>query len=372
MLYHHSSKDYPVAASEAAKAARERFEGLINKGKASMQGTLERIDAEVPDDFLVPYKKMSFGARDGRIILDHPVPKGDEIHSAALHPHALAQAAARADIPKTFVDRLIAKGPETQELLAYNLNELLARDPGKSLVRYVGNEARGVLSDKYRRMDSRQLIGALLKSAGDFGAIPVEGVYLETRTVMKVVLPYVFEPVPNEVLIYGLAWGNSEYGDGAYWIRSFLTRLWCTNFATLEEELRKVHLGKRLDDDVVWSDQTYQLDQATLVSMTGDVVQKVLAPDRVKMVLDGIAKANEEKVDARQVSAFLKKYLSKDEIDQAKEIFTSADVEQVPAGQTRWRLSNAISFLAGTLDDARRRLELQEVAGAALKEQIAA
>lgn len=371
MLVHHDSRDYPVAASEAARNARDKFESIINKGRASMQETLERIDREVPDDFLVPYKRMSFGADKGRIVLDHPVPGGG-MHSAPLHPHALTQAAARADVPKLYVDRLMEKGDRYQELLAYNLNELLANDGGKSLVRYVDGEARGVLSDKYKRMSSSQLIQALLQSAGNFGAIPIEGIYLETRTAMKVVLPYVFEPVPHEVLLYGISWGNSEFGDGAYWIRSFLTRLWCTNMATLDEELRKVHLGKRLGDDVAWSEQTYQLDQQTLVSMTSDVVGKVLAPDRVKMVLEGITKAHEEKVDARQVSAFLKKHLSKDEVDQAKEIFSSADVEQVPPGQNRWRLSNAISFLAGTLEDAGRRLELQEVAGMALKEQIAA
>ena len=370
MMTHHSPRDYNEAASEAAVGARAKFEALIEKGRQSLDTTIERINNEVPEDRIVPYRKMSFGIDAGRIILEHPDADGS-LHSAPLHKHALDQAGQKSGIPKTYIDRLMAKGPRHQELLAYNFNELFADEGGKGLVRYVDGETRGLLSDKYKRMNSRQLIDALLKGAGNYGAIPIEGVHLGTRTAMKVVLPYVFEPVPNEVMIYGLAWGNSEFGDGAYWMRSFVNRLWCTNTATLEEELRKVHLGKRLGEDVAWSEQTYQLDQATLVSMTSDIVEKVFHPDRVKLTMNTIVEANEAKVNPQQIGAFMKKHLSKDEVELAKEVFTSADVENVPAGQTRWRLSNAISYLAGTLDDARRRLELQEVAGLALKAEAA-
>lgn len=371
MMLHHQATDYDQAASAAATFARTKFDAIIAKGYESLQATLERIDAEVPQDKLVPYQKMSFGVNEGRVILDHPDVDGGHV-SRPLHRHALKQVAARAEVPKLFAERLLEGSERNQELLAYNLNELLSQDTDRALVRYVNDEARGVLSDKYKRMNSNQLIHALLESAGEYGAIPIEGTYLETRTCCKVVLPYIFEPVPNEVMIYGLAWGNSEFGDGAYWVRSFVHRLWCTNMATLEEELRKVHLGKRLGEDVNWSDATHQLDSATLVSMTKDIVGKVLHPDRVKATMGMIAKANEEKVDPRQIAAFFKKHLRTDEGKQATEIFTSADVENLPPGQTTWRLSNALSFLAGNAPDAGRRLELQEIAGLALKESAAA
>jgi len=39
------------------------------------------------------------------------------------------------------------------------------------------------------------------------------------------------------------------------------------------------------------------------------------------------------------------------------------DVELLPAGNTSWRLSNAVSWLAGQVEDGERRLELEKVAG---------
>lgn len=368
MLYHHDSRDYPVAASEAATAARTKFEGLIAKGRASLQTTLERVDAEVPEDYLVPMNRVGFFADQKRIIFDHPLPKTDDTRAEVLHRHALDQVAARAGIPKVYVDRLVnSDDAKRRDLLAYNLTQLFDGDDTKALVRHAGGEIRGVLSDRYKRMDSRQLVQSLLKTAGHYGALPVEGVHLGTRISMKAVLPMVFEPVPNEVLIYGVAWGNSEYGDGAYWLRSFINRLWCTNFATLEEEMRKVHLGKRLQDDVAWSEQTYQLDQATLASMTEDIIGKVFHPDQVKKTMAAITDASTEKIDAKDIRAFLKARLTKSEVAKTEELFASADVEHMPAGQNRWRLSNAISYLAGSLEDAGRRLALEEVAGEALK-----
>lgn len=39
------------------------------------------------------------------------------------------------------------------------------------------------------------------------------------------------------------------------------------------------------------------------------------------------------------------------------------DETHVPRGQNKWRLSNAVSWVAGQTADENRRLELQTVAG---------
>ena len=41
----------------------------------------------------------------------------------------------------------------------------------------------------------------------------------------------------------------------------------------------------------------------------------------------------------------------------------SADIENMPAGQTRWRLAQAVSWIAGKTEDEERRLDLMRVAG---------
>jgi len=55
-----------------------------------------------------------------------------------------------------------------------------------------------------------------------------------------------------------------------------------------------------------------------------------------------------------------------------KDVFSSADVEKLPPGQTSWRFSNAVSWLANEVEDEHRKLELQELAGTLLPKDKAA
>ncbi|HMH12634.1 MAG TPA: hypothetical protein VK578_05960 [Edaphobacter sp.] len=44
-------------------------------------------------------------------------------------------------------------------------------------------------------------------------------------------MPEVYEPVPGEMVAYGLSLENSDFGNGALSIRAYLLRIWCTNLA---------------------------------------------------------------------------------------------------------------------------------------------
>jgi hypothetical protein len=68
-----------------------------------------------------------------------------------------------------------------------------------------------------------------------------------------------------------------------------------------------------------------------------------------------------------QIDGWIKKNLGKDEGKLAATKFASADVEMLPPGQTKWRWSNALSWLANETQDERRKLELQDFAGSVLK-----
>ena len=199
-----------------------------------------------------------------------------------------------------------------------------------------------------------------------FGALPVQGYALDTKVGLKAILPVVFEPVPNEIFSYGLYWENSDFGDGAHTVRGFLNRLWCTNMAITEETMRQIHVGKRLSGDFSYSSRTYQLDTKTAASAIEDIVEHLLDPENVQKVCAGIKAAHEEEVSPLQVKGFLKKHLQKGEAEEVTRVFNSADVVNVPAGQTKWRLSNAVSWVAGQMDDRHRALDLMKVAGKAV------
>jgi len=181
-------------------------------------------------------------------------------------------------------------------------------------------------------------------------------------------IPVVYEPMPNEVVAFGLEWGNSDYGNGTNYLRSFLMRLWCTNYAIADTELRQVHLGAKLSENIVFSQQTYELDTATTASAIRDIVQHSLGEGQVNLFLDGIKRAHEERIDPKKAIAELKKRLTVGEVDQVIDAFNSLDVENLPPGNSKWRLSNALSWIAGQTEDRERALELEREAGRLIPE----
>lgn len=362
MLYHHADQDYNVAASEAATEARAKFEKEIEAGKARAAQVIHQVQDQVPVDRIVQGSKLNFVANDNGTDIEIILPDGQ---SEGFHKNALGQAAGRADIPMAYVERLKSKGEWGTALLAHNLNEIFHRGNGtKYLTRSVDGQMRGFLSDSYRRMDSRPIIDQFIGAVMKLGAVPLDGYAMETKIALKAVLPLVFEPVPNEVMIYGVVLENSDFGNGALSLRTFVERLWCTNRAIATEDLRKVHLGARLSENLQLSQRTYELDTQTVASAVSDIVGQNLAADSVNEYMGLIQKANDQGLDALKAKDFLKKNLLKGEAEAVIEAYNSPEVVMLPAGNTTWRMSNAISWIANTkVEDEERKLHVMKVAG---------
>jgi len=363
MLTHHSQLDYAVAATEAANRARGHMEKQIEDGQAKAEKVIEYVQTNVPTDRVALGKKLAFLASDKGISLSLPT-EGEIIEP--MHRNALNQAASRVDLPTKYVGDLLERGEWGRELAARNMNELFQHLNGdRFLLRSVAGQVRGFLSDRYRRLDARPILDSFLGEVQKYGAVPVEGAVTETKISLKVVLPMIFEPIPNEVMLFGAEYENSDFGNGALVMNTFVDRLWCTNFARGESLLRQIHLGARLGESVTFSQRTYQLDTRTMASAIGDMVGSALGPNSVNGYLALVKKANEEKVDGHAVTEWMKKRLTKGEVEAASEAFNSPDVEMLPAGNTKWRMSNALSFIAKKAEPE-RALELQRFAGEAL------
>jgi hypothetical protein len=205
-----------------------------------------------------------------------------------------------------------------------------------------------------------------------YGARPVDGFALQTKERVRAILPMIFEPYPGEYLAFGAQFGNSNYGDGAFEYSQISMRAWCTNFAISEDILHKIHLGAKLPDNLVFSQRTIDLNTQAVQSALKDVAHLALGAPAINGYLAMVRKANEEKVEPAQINTWVKKNLNKDEGDRVKEVFSSADVEKLPPGQTSWRFSNAVSWLANEVEDEHRKLELQELAGTLLPKDKAA
>lgn len=367
MLYHHDGRDYAAASAEAAAFARKKLEGIIEAGRAKAGRTIEHILTRQPVDRVVRAEVLDFQPDETGIYVQ--AGNGNSFREK-LHGHALGQACEKMGVHHGYAQTLVEHGDWGKALLAHNLNELKERisrpKQEKFLTRSVDGEVRGFLSDRFRRLDSRPIVEAFAMACNSVGAIPTDGAVTDTRVRLDAMLPLIYEPVPNEVMAFGITFGNSDFGKGAMSVRAFMMRLWCTNKAITEEALREIHLGRRLGDDIAWSDETYRLDTAAMVSAVGDVVRGQLAEPKINELQAAIKAAAEKEVNPREMATMIRK-LNKSEAEKVQEAFDSNDVEMLPPGKTAWRLSNALSWVAGRVEDDERRVELQQFAGGLLK-----
>jgi len=342
-------------------AAREIMERKIATSRASAQHLFEHVNTCAPTDAIVKATAMNFVPQEKGVSIGY----GND--TLSIHRHALGQLAAKASIPGAYLAELVS-GAEWQKALAANvLNEHFHKGQKDSrfLVRSIKNEARGVLSDRFRRLDCRPLLDTFAKACQSVGAVPTDGHVTDTRIAIKALVPVVYEPFPGEVICYGAEWGNSDFGAAKHSVRAFVLRLWCLNGATMEDALSQVHLGKVLGDSIEFSKRTYDLDTRTSVSALDDVVRNILAPAKIEAMVAGIRQAHENKVEWKNVKGSLARKLLKGELQAAEAAFESQDVVNLPPGNSTWRVSNAISWIAGTAE-GERKLELQRVAGEVL------
>lgn len=365
--------EYSQSKSEAAQKMRAKLEKAIADGQASAAATIERVQNEVPEDLIVNTGRIHFEPEAGegnvgRIVMQATT-RGGGI-ARPMHPHALGQVASRFSMPMGYVNDLMARGAWGRQLVSDNLTRLVENGEHQNqLVRSVNGEMRGFLSDKFRRIDDRPLVDAFAQGCQAIGAVPVEGVAGDTRFAIKALLPYVFEPFKDEVIAIGLQLSNSNFGRGAASLRAFVLRLWCLNGCTMEEVLREIHLGRRLAENIEYSARTLTLDTQATTSALRDTMRNVLGPARINSVVETIQKANENKIgDIKQTVASLQKKLGllKSEADAVRETFNNGGIEQLPPGQTMYRMSNALSWVAKSAQTPERRLELEQAAGTLL------
>jgi hypothetical protein len=372
-MIHHDNRGYEVAVDETAKRFQAQLEETIHASQSSAISVIEKVTRETPLDRIARSQDLEFAVQSGdapQIVMGLRNRKAKGYFQETLHKNALDQVAERAGIPGIYVNRLLEK-PYGRQLLVENLTTIFDEEENqKFLVRSVDTQVRGILSDSFRRMDSGPILEAFAEAIHGVGAVPIEGIGGDLRWAVKAILPMVFQPATKkgneELIAFGVQLSNSDFGRGALGLNAFMTRIVCTNYATLQQVLRQVHLGRRLGDEIEFSQETYEADTKTQVLAVRDMVKDALAPAKINALVGRIGEALDTRIDTKSVWGELPKFgLLKGEVDKIRETFTNGDVEQLPPGNTQARLANAISWFAKSALPE-RRLELEQIAGQVL------
>lgn len=351
--------------------AKARMEQYIEEGRKKAAATLEKIFTVIPTDRVVPAPALTFQTINDRLEYLAPTGKNAGLKVETLHRNALTQLAGRLDIPVGYIDHLAAAQTEGNpwglKFLAETLQKHVDNSADRYLIRSVGDEARAVLSDKFRRIDCRPGAENLILSARANGLICSDGTFTDTRSSLKFIRPKAIEVFPGEWMVFGFEWSNSDYGRGASDLKMFFFRLWCWNGGTVESVIRQIHVGKRLGDEIEYAQDTLEADAKASALVLRDAAATAMSETKVMRMIEGIKAAQGTKIDPKGRAESLKKVLTKTEAEKVVEAFNSPDVENMPAGNTLWRWSNAISWVGGHTEDADRRLDFERLAGEVIK-----
>jgi hypothetical protein len=290
----------------------------------------------------------------------------------SLHANAVTQLAAKLNIPGAYLSKLAnSKDEQFTDLAAMILNRhSMKTTRSRALIRAVGDEVRGVLSDQYRRLDSIELVTAFIKCALSSGAKIIDAKMDDTRVKFDAIYPtpFILDTQLNGLvaIAFGLRLMTSDFGNGALSLQSYMLQGVCLNGLVAEKSLNTKHLGKRLPDDLSLSQQTYALDTATQVSAIGDFTRNLLSKPIIENRAKQILEVASTPVDVLQEVKRLTKInrITKGEAENLSNLLMNGSENDGVAGQnSKWKLINGLTALARDNEDMTRQRDLEELAG---------
>ena len=352
-----------------------KVQRMIDGKAVGVQATMERLinEGKIAQDYIAPIG-VNLKAQDHSPVITFSGEGGLMMNmpdgSFSLHDNAIGQLADRMGIPQRYLRGLAGGEPWAMTLAAQILNEHSGwTQRSRVLVRAVGQQVRGVLSDSYRRLNSVEILTAFVQEAAGQGAVISDAYMNDTKIWAETILPQPLV-IPtakngNVIIFAGARFSTSDYGDVAVDMRAFLLNGACLNGMVRESVMKQVHLGSRLPDNLQLSNKTYELDTQTTVSAVRDLTKGLFSRETLERKAYEIQGASEIEVDPEKEIQKLTKngQLLKQEGKEVEKILMKNDPEDgVEGTATLWKLTQAITAHARELTPERSR-ELHEISG---------
>lgn len=352
-----------------------KVQRMIDGKAVGVQATMERLinEGKMAQDYIAPIGVNLKSQEHAPVITftgDNALMMNMPDGQFTMHDNAIGQMADRMGIPQRYLRSLASGESWAIALAAYLLNQHSDwTQRSRVLVRTVGTQVRGILSDSYRRLNSVEILTAFVQEAAGQGAVISDAYMNDTKVWAETILPTpITVPTKNNgdvVIFAGARFSTSDYGDGAVDMRAFLLNGACLNGMVRESVMKQVHLGSKLPDNLALSQQTYELDTKATVSAVKDLTKGLFSKDNLMAKAVEIQGASEVEVDFDRE---LKKLTSnggllKQEGKEVEKILMRNNPDDgVQGGATLWKLTQAITAHARELSPERSR-ELHELSG---------
>lgn len=223
--------------------------------------------------------------------------------------------------------------------------------------------ARAFLSDSYKTIDNWDILHSVvsgMRAAGLDAHVIHSADLTDRRMYVKVVVPEISVLAPellkdyrspftgargadNPIVFAGFVFGNSETGNGTFFVRPELQIQVCGNGMTIKQDVvAKRHLGSKIEDDGVikYSEETLKKNLDLIQSQTRDAIRTFLDVDYMTRVITRVTEQAGAPVDKPQdvVTRLVKRdAFSKEDADGLMESFIKG------GDMTRGGVMNAIT-----------------------------
>lgn len=330
---------------------------------------------ETARDFVVPTEALQAKVEDGTLKI------GFEEKAFGLNNWSSTQLSGYADIPKAYFDRIAVERPE---LAASNVNHglerqaKLARKDGKSesrMVRTLDGNVRGLLSSRYRILDSHDMLEAVFPTMQQNGMQVVSSELTDRRMYIKALTPQLeAEVTKGDIVQFGLVISTSDVGAGSVRVEPLLFRLVCQNGLIMPSAIRKYHVGRnQAEDDIreLLSDRTREVSDAAFWMQVRDIVQNSMKREFFEREVDKLRLAANQTIknfDLPRVVELAMKSTGLTGEGKKNSILAALASGNEGAGLSKWGLVN--SFTRAAYDEANsyeESVEMERAAGLILE-----
>lgn len=329
------------------------------------------------DDFVKPVKELGFVRHMADGIVRMEFDYNDTVNNAmvekrtslTLNDFAVGQIGDKFGVPQGYL-RSLHNGTGWEKQLATTIMSEHAANITRErvLVRSIEGEVRGFLSDKYRRLNSMEIFVAFLMAAQQAGNVLVDAYSGETKGFLEVINPKIVEfdtPLNGRnYAAFGARIRNSDFGDGALEIRTFMINVQCMNGLVGQSMLKEFHLGGRIPENITISEDTYRKDTAAKAALVSDIMKQVYLPESTSAMIQKIEGASAKELDlTKAVEKLPKLGFTLTESEAVGRVLMANDpANGLEGSATLWKLVNGMTAVARDAEPARRR-ELELIAG---------
>lgn len=304
-------------------------------------------------DFIVPTSKLVMDT-EGKLGFEN-----GSTHKFDLNNWSAGQLASYTEVPKQYADRL---RDENKTLYAENINHGLQRQSqianhekksASRMLRTLDGHVRGFVSNKYRRLDSYDMLNEALPILMDNGFQVESSELTERRLYVKAVTPKVQAEIKKgDVVNFGLTISTSDVGAGAFNIETFVYRLVCLNGMIGNSLVHARHLGRAVggeDVEELLSTKTLMLSDAAFYSKMKDILTASLNPENFEREVNKIRDAADQKItnfDLEKVVELSMVATRTSGEAVKKSILAALASGNEGAGLTKWGLANSFTRAA--------------------------